>query len=139
MFHWSYSCLLQKQQNHQYLGQFLKSINTMQTYGQSCLYLHICLSFLITTTAVSLEKNIPCSKSHLDLIGGGSGSPRGGGTTPEWLHEPTANLHEKPGTKNTQNNLSIGKKTQSMLPQQISSMRTRNMLQCGTSQSSATS
>lgn len=41
---------------------------------------------------------------------GGSGSPRGGGTTPEWLHEPTANLHEKPGTKNTQNNLSIGKK-----------------------------
>lgn len=92
------------------MGQFLKSINTMQTYGQSCLYLHICLSFLITTTAVSLEKNIPCSKSHLDLIGGGSGSPRGGGTTPEWLHEPTANLHEKPGTKNTQNNLSIGKK-----------------------------
>lgn len=138
MFHWSYSCLLQKQQNHQYLGQFLRSINTMQTYGQSCLYLHICLSFLIITTAVSLEKNIPCSKSHLDLIGrvcfitrwwnntrmASQAHCKSSWKTRHWEHPEQPKHREK---------------IQSVLPQQISSMRTRNMLQCGTSQSTATS
>lgn len=110
----------------------------MQAYGQSCLYLHICLGFFIITTEVSLEKNIPCSKSHLDTTG------EEGQSIKRWWkqHQNVFTIPLQIFTINQALRMSRMTHTYvekwSMLYQQICSRCTRNVPQFGTSQTTAT-